>query len=264
MLGKACFLQKSDVPGFIQDLILATEKGLRNTEEGLEQVPGYPLWKYKPMDGMQGCPAEIWRYVDELNLAQLRGISWEGFDYLLEEFDLDMPQPASRKIFSGVEGGVEKGFVQAPHIMRTIEQIQTKYRPISLSGFTKLLKQSGITLPRRVIESLFNELDDITLKIGATEEFICQDLVNLNDLGPLVEKYLSGGMWFLGLPFQTIGLFLVGVPFSFGGGAWGKTIYSTYRSREMDPNANSCKETNMVCFCSYVLLTTKKPLIAND
>ena len=250
MLGKACFLQKSDVPGFIQDLILATEKGLRNTEEGLEQVPGYPGWKYKPMDGMQGCPAEIWRYVDELNLAQLRGISWEGFDYLLEEFDLDMPQPASRKIFSGVEGGVEKGFVQAPHIMRTIEQIQTKYRPISLSGFTKLLKQSGITLPRRVIESLFNELDDITLKIGATEEFICQDLVNLSDLGPLVEKYLSGGMWFLGLLNHRPCFFFWLVFLFFGG--WGKTMYSTYWSREMDPNANSCKEKKRVvrfCLC---------------
>lgn len=256
------------MPGFIQDLILATEKGLRNTEEGLEQVPGYPLWKYKPMDGMQGCPAEIWRYVDELNLAQLRGVSWEGFDYLLEEFDLDMPQPASRKIFSGVEGGVEKGFVQAPHIMRTIEQIQTKYRPISLSGFTKLLKQSGITLPRRVIESLFNELDDITLKIGATEEFICQDLVNLNDLGPLVEKYLSGGMWFLGLLNHHS--FFFGWSFFFFVGGWGKTrsyiqyVYNyciyIYRSREMDPKANSCIETNMVCFCSHVFVDDQKTI----
>ena len=95
------------------------------------------------------------RYIDEKNLARLRGIPWEGFDEILEAFDLDMPEAASRKIFSGTTGtsGAERGsawkgvpkFVEAPNLMRTIEKIQTQYRPISLSGFEKLLKNAGIT-----------------------------------------------------------------------------------------------------------------------
>lgn len=199
-------MQKSDVPGFINDLMLDTER--LTTDEDSEPVPGYPEWRYKAMAGMQGCPAEVWRYIDEKNLARLRGIPWEGFDEILEAFDLDMPEAASRKIFSGTTGtsGAERGsawkgvpkFVEAPNLMRTIEKIQTQYRPISLSGFEKLLKNAGITLPNPVIARLFGQVDDIKIKIGEAEEFVCEDLASLNELGEVVEKYLSGGMWFLG------------------------------------------------------------------
>ena len=196
--GEACFLQKSDVPGLIEDLLLQMDKDhLRNESDvqDLEALSGCPDWKYKPMDQVQGCPAEMWVYVDDTHLAKLRGVPWEAFDFLLEQFDMDMPEPASRKIFSSADASaVREGFIQPPEVLKIIEHIQTTYRPISLSGFHKLLSKAGITLPKQIVDSLFGQQEDITLKIGDSD-FPCQDLVDLDRLGPDVEKYLSGGMW---------------------------------------------------------------------
>ena len=48
-----------------------------------------------------------------------------------------------------------------------------------------------MTLPSAVQKRIFLQLDDISLH----EKFTCEDLVDFDDLAPLISKYLSGGMW---------------------------------------------------------------------
>eukprot|EP00438_Fugacium_kawagutii_P006751 Skav206596 [mRNA] locus=scaffold4512:70876:83358:+ [translate_table: standard] len=62
-----------------------------------------------------------------------------------------------------------------------LQQLAELYKHyLGKTSFEKLLKNAGITLPKPVIESLFGQLDDITLQIGEVEEFVCEDLVSIS------------------------------------------------------------------------------------
>ena len=159
---------------------------------------GFPSWCYEPVRGVLGCPAVLWRYLDDTSLVPFRGLPWEAVDTLLGNFDLDMPEAASRKIFSDVyeisgtqaqKDGI--GFIPPQVLWKVIEYLTAECRPISLSGFEKVLQKAGVTLPSHVVKRIFLQLDDITLH----DKFTCEDLVDFNKLAPLVSQYLSGGMW---------------------------------------------------------------------
>ena len=194
------------MPGFINDLMLDTER--LTTDEDSEPVPGYPEWRYKAMAECKAVQLrfggismkKIWRVFGEslgrVSMKSLKPLIWTCPKLLRRRSSVAPLAPVAQK--DAVLGKVCRSLLKRPNLMRTIEKIQTQYRPISLSGFEKLLKNAGITLPNAVIASLFGQVDDIKIKIGEAEEFVCEDLVSLNELGEAVEKYLSGGMWFLG------------------------------------------------------------------